>query len=1325
MDRVRREHTAGHKVVKVLVVTAIMVAMLMIITSLIAENANAAGFNTVPPAGQSLLTDHFGVTPQLMPQGGGRFSFDRTSLIPANPSEVGWTEIDWFGTWSFNNWDTTTVWGAVPSGGEWYDVEAMYLDNDADNIYAVIITSCPHYYDWSREAAGAPSGVGIYMFRYVSYPIYKFVIPGDLCIDLGGAPRDEKGTTNTSYDLGIDIVHEVRNPKDSHTVDIWGDPQQHSVQSMRDTAVGYKLYQTTADPGGFNLGDPYLDVGTSPKYDWYTGNVHEVSEWQHTNFDPLSPWGTLPTAVTGAEEVTVRYYEYLFPGGFRENNAGTFIIEVTIPRSLLASIGKDPQPGDTIGIQWVTGCRNEGVKTASTSIEIKGTIGDFVWHDQNMNGCQDGDELGVEGVEVRLYKSDTTLADTTITDSSGYYQFSVTPGNYYIQVVKPTGWVWTAQDSGCDDNLDSDVDTTGKTAVFTLESGYSDLTYDAGMYVPGCLELTNAVVWGDLVNPVGVDETFTVRVVGPSYPGPEGKTMEFVVTDGVLTTLVPQTLHNLIPGQYTITEVDLGDEWTVTYSIPSPVTVSPGEVCAAVTVTNTYRPGCLELTKAVVWGDLVSNPADVPDVTFTINIQGPSYPAGHLVTFNLTEGVIDSPVCLCNLIPGVYHIAEMLPDDWILVDIASTPITVVAAGTCTTTQVTVTNAPELAAIGDYIWYDSDADGIQDSGEPGLDGVIVGLYNLEGLLASTTTAGGGLYTFTNLAPGSYRVHFELPPSHVFSSKDATNEYDDSDADISSGYTDWAILSAGETDPSWDAGMYELSSDLEIEKKVWNGAAWVNTAEVGETARFNITVTNTGNDDLLNIIVSDTLDSKLEYIPGSAEPPPTTLLDLHNLSWTFPGPLPPGQSLYIEYEAKSTIDSYGTTFPPEATLLKDYFGVELQLDLAETRGAGYAFDRTSFAPTQHTDTASFIETDWYGTWSFENWDTSSDIVDPGRQEPFGGEWYDVEAMYLDNDQHNVYLAIVTSCPFNKDWDAEPDVSGAPSGIGIYEPRYAGTSLMSPFVIPGDIVIDVGLNPRDEKNDKVTSYDFGIDLVHEQRNPKDPYVADTWDDPYQHAIQGMRDMSLGNILYPTTADPGGSDIGDPYLDLTEHPHYDWYTANVHAASEWQHTNFDPYSSWGAMPASVGNVLVAYYQYDFDGYRENNADTYIIEAIIPLSLLEAGGATIQPGEATISVQWITGCRNEGVEAASVSKVLDLEAVNIVGVEATGAVSQQEAEDSDSATAIITYAPTWCPWDDDSVITTPEMQEIINHWVNDLPKNGHIITTLELQELINMWLNT
>jgi len=62
-----------------------------------------------------------------------------------------------------------------------------------------------------------------------------------------------------------------------------------------------------------------------------------------------------------------------------------------------------------------------------------------------------------------------------------------------------------------------------------------------------------------------------------------------------------------------------------------------------------------------------------------------------------------------------------------------------------------------AGIGDTVWYDVDGNGILDSGEPGLVGVAVALYdNTANLLAATATDVAGFYSFTNLPPGTYAV-----------------------------------------------------------------------------------------------------------------------------------------------------------------------------------------------------------------------------------------------------------------------------------------------------------------------------------------------------------------------------------------------------------------------------------------------------------------------------------------------------------------------------------------------------------------------------------------
>jgi len=64
---------------------------------------------------------------------------------------------------------------------------------------------------------------------------------------------------------------------------------------------------------------------------------------------------------------------------------------------------------------------------------------------------------------------------------------------------------------------------------------------------------------------------------------------------------------------------------------------------------------------------------------------------------------------------------------------------------------------KYGSVGDYVWNDLDADGIQDSGEKGIGGVTVGLYDDQGMLLKTTTTDtNGCYLFDSLMSGNYAV-----------------------------------------------------------------------------------------------------------------------------------------------------------------------------------------------------------------------------------------------------------------------------------------------------------------------------------------------------------------------------------------------------------------------------------------------------------------------------------------------------------------------------------------------------------------------------------------
>jgi hypothetical protein len=65
--------------------------------------------------------------------------------------------------------------------------------------------------------------------------------------------------------------------------------------------------------------------------------------------------------------------------------------------------------------------------------------------------------------------------------------------------------------------------------------------------------------------------------------------------------------------------------------------------------------------------------------------------------------------------------------------------------------------PCTGSIGDFVWADLNRNGVQDAGEPGLDGVTVRLRAASGAVIATTVTGpSGFYAFTGLCRGDYTV-----------------------------------------------------------------------------------------------------------------------------------------------------------------------------------------------------------------------------------------------------------------------------------------------------------------------------------------------------------------------------------------------------------------------------------------------------------------------------------------------------------------------------------------------------------------------------------------
>jgi hypothetical protein len=119
--------------------------------------------------------------------------------------------------------------------------------------------------------------------------------------------------------------------------------------------------------------------------------------------------------------------------------------------------------------------------------------------------------------------------------------------------------------------------------------------------------------------------------------------------------------------------------------------------------------------------------------------------------------------------------------------------------------------PAVGSIGDFVWNDLNYNGIQDSGEPGMDGVQVNLLNNNNsIIASGTTGLGpnnlhGFYLFAGLIAGEYRVQFDLPSGYTFAPRyQGGDPSQDSNANLL-GFTDNFTLAGGEVNLTLDAGI----------------------------------------------------------------------------------------------------------------------------------------------------------------------------------------------------------------------------------------------------------------------------------------------------------------------------------------------------------------------------------------------------------------------------------------------------------------------------------------------------------------------------------------
>ena len=202
-----------------------------------------------------------------------------------------------------------------------------------------------------------------------------------------------------------------------------------------------------------------------------------------------------------------------------------------------------------------------------------------------------------------------------------------------------------------------------------------------------------------------------------------------------------------------------------------------------------------------------------------------------------------------GLIAGNYKVEVVNNSGWYFTksgmgtDANDSDITVVSGNTGRTGTITLAAGQNIttedvgiyrkAAIGDKVWRDSNHNGVQDSGEEGIAGIKVALYDSstnKQLGSTVKTDANGNYKFSDLTPGTYYVVFDKTDVKFagynmsdwkWGVKNAgSNDAIDSDV-VGDGKaltnvtkTDTITLTSGKNDKSWDAAITPIAIDLDV-------------------------------------------------------------------------------------------------------------------------------------------------------------------------------------------------------------------------------------------------------------------------------------------------------------------------------------------------------------------------------------------------------------------------------------------------------------------------------------------------------------------------------
>ncbi|HRJ41373.1 MAG TPA: SdrD B-like domain-containing protein, partial [Caldilineaceae bacterium] len=499
------------------------------------------------------------------------------------------------------------------------------------------------------------------------------------------------------------------------------------------------------------------------------------------------------------------------------------------------------------------------------------------------------------------------------------------------------------------------------------------------------------------INKVGDPHTFTAIVQQNTGSGwasvPNGTVVSFsLLNNSAGATFTAGTNCTTTSGQCTIT-INGANAGSVDLQATSTVVVSSQSITrTTATTANTNAGGSGNATKTYV--DLRislspltdTNPVNEPH-TFTATVQqntGSGWgnvPNGTTVIFSLLNNTANASFTAGNTCTTTGGQCTITINGTIQgsVNLQATSTVIVSGETITRTTGTTANTNaggsgnatkiyQSGSIGDFVWWDIDKNGRQDSGEPGINDVTVRLYSNATCTGSPTTSvntanGGspatdGFYQFTGLGQGTYCV--EIHPNEFTSGgtlenwfaspQNAAGDTIDSDGDLTSKrITNITINPVGgpANDPTNDFGFYKNSGHTVT--KVRTSDLSGTGVRINEPISFTVTVVNTGTTWLDVVPISDTYNTNyIQFVSanilGVNTPPTSNQVNapFETKFWsdiTGAGTLAPGASIVLNMVFVGVGDT--TLLPPQTPCTQQQFTCN-QVSTSTALGAGPSAD-----------------------------------------------------------------------------------------------------------------------------------------------------------------------------------------------------------------------------------------------------------------------------------------------------------------------------------------------------------------------------------------------